>query len=169
MANMIMMITAILSIMDVVIFYSKLRLSPSNMYVAEVFKPPHATDQNLNIRITSTLPNKRWWWKPEGFRYDILIANGFQKIAIAPIPVKIAAIIPRIRIATESSSHVLKGTNSLWRLNRASHTHTINQWSPKPNAVTVVAIKERPEGMVNVELARTMQLTVISSRNCPIC
>ena len=39
---------------------------------------------------------------------------------------------------------MLKGTNSLWRLNRASHTHTINQWRPKPKAVTVVAIKDKP-------------------------
>jgi hypothetical protein len=83
------------------------------MFVAEVFKPPNSTNSNLNIRITSTLSAKRWWWKPEGFRYDILIADGFQKIAIAPIPVKIAAIIPSRSIATESSSHVLNGTNSL--------------------------------------------------------
>ena len=80
-----------------------------------------------------------------------------------------AAMIPSNNMATESSSHEFNGTNNLCRLSTASHTHTINQWRPKPKAVTVVAIKDIPGGMVNVELARTMQFTVINSRNCPIC
>jgi len=53
-----------------------------------------------------------------------------QKIFIIPIPVKIAAIKPNNKIATESSSHELTGTKSLCRLRTASQTHTINQCTP---------------------------------------
>ncbi len=85
------------------------------------------------------------------------------------MPVKIAAMIPKMSIARESSSHEFDATNSLWRRINASQTQTMSQWSPKPKAVVVEAQNERPDGMVNVELARTIQLTVMSSRNWPIC
>ena len=111
-------------------------------------------NRSFNIRMSCT---ETWFVKE------------FQNIFIIPIPVKIAAMKPSKSIASESSSHEFTGTNNLCRLSTASQTHTINQWRPKPKAVTVVVIKDIPGGMVKAAAARTIQFTVINSRNCPIC